>query len=316
MQDLMQTIDTSDKVFHDGNPAIGELGTIVPAKWLNNVQGAVRNLQSELLTVLGSAELASDPLKQDQLKQAIARIYAPLDSPALTGEPTAPTAAQFDTAKTLATNEFVQRALGNMQTCTGYVNGPITLTASQVGSAHVLSGTAGTLTLPPTSALPEGATFLIKQEGNGSWVVKEDRSDSGSIIYGNVGKSSISIKRDDTLLLVKDHSRWRTFGSAILPSSENFGALLASAGYQKLPSGLILQWGLSKVTASNSTMVVIFPIAFTTSCVQVVASYANAAANSPTVGNPFLLREYSSTGFSIFNGGTGSAQYSYFAIGY
>ncbi|MBP7302329.1 MAG: hypothetical protein KA972_04030, partial [Brachymonas sp.] len=39
--------------------------------------------------------------------------YAPLASPALTGDPTAPTPAQFDNDTSLATTEFVQRALGS-----------------------------------------------------------------------------------------------------------------------------------------------------------------------------------------------------------
>lgn len=50
-----------------------------------------------------------------------------------------------------------------------------------------------------------------------------------------------------------------------------FDTLIASSGYQKLPGGLILQWG-SQSVATNSTPLVTLPIAFPTACLQVVAS--------------------------------------------
>ncbi|EBK3002942.1 tail fiber protein [Salmonella enterica] len=73
MQDLMPPITTPDNAFHDGNPATGELGTIVAALWLNNVQGAVRDIQAECIAILAAAGFKPDPTKK-QLLDAIKTI--------------------------------------------------------------------------------------------------------------------------------------------------------------------------------------------------------------------------------------------------
>lgn len=48
----MHPIETPDKTFHDGD-GVSELGTILPAWWLNQVQ-------SELLAVLTAAGIQPD----------------------------------------------------------------------------------------------------------------------------------------------------------------------------------------------------------------------------------------------------------------
>ena len=49
MQDRIPSIDSPDGLFHDGNPATGEMGTIVPSAHLNNVQSGIQDLQTCLL---------------------------------------------------------------------------------------------------------------------------------------------------------------------------------------------------------------------------------------------------------------------------
>lgn len=74
MQDPIKPIPTPDQKFHDGNPATGELGTIVSADWLNNVQSALQATQQEVLSVLKDTGQNSDPARQDQLLQAVKKI--------------------------------------------------------------------------------------------------------------------------------------------------------------------------------------------------------------------------------------------------
>ncbi|WP_260798833.1 hypothetical protein [Chromobacterium vaccinii] len=69
MQDL-KPINSPDSLFHDGNPATGELGTIVAAEWLNGVQSAAQ----ELLTVIKNSGQTPDSTRQDQLLQAVRNI--------------------------------------------------------------------------------------------------------------------------------------------------------------------------------------------------------------------------------------------------
>ena len=71
MQNLMPPINTPDQLFHDGDPTQGIEGTLVTAGYLNNQQGATRDLQQELLNVLGGAHIQPDPKKTDQLLTAL-----------------------------------------------------------------------------------------------------------------------------------------------------------------------------------------------------------------------------------------------------
>ena len=59
----MHAIETGDRLFHDGNGTT-ELGTILPAWWLNQVQ-------AEILAVLRGAEIEPNKADTAQLKAAI-----------------------------------------------------------------------------------------------------------------------------------------------------------------------------------------------------------------------------------------------------
>ncbi|MDA5524707.1 hypothetical protein PGS42_19990, partial [Yersinia kristensenii] len=74
MKNIMPPINTPDKLFHDGNPATGEQGTIVSALWLNDVQRGVISTQQELASVLSQAGIAIDETKQNQLLTAIQKL--------------------------------------------------------------------------------------------------------------------------------------------------------------------------------------------------------------------------------------------------
>ncbi len=145
MQNLMPQINTPDKLFHDGDPTQGIEGTIVTADYMNNQQGATRDLQQELLNVLGDAHIQPDPKKTDQLLTAlralllsrknpfadiksdgeaaistaltnlrIGEIYAPINSPSFTGTPSVPTAAQSEIDFRIANTAFVAQAIANL----------------------------------------------------------------------------------------------------------------------------------------------------------------------------------------------------------
>ncbi|AXE33131.1 hypothetical protein [Chromobacterium phragmitis] len=74
MQDVMQPINTPDKLFQDGNPNTGALGTIVTATWLNAVQGGVQSIQAELVSLLASLGINPDAGKNTQVLDAVRRI--------------------------------------------------------------------------------------------------------------------------------------------------------------------------------------------------------------------------------------------------
>ncbi|EOZ1555632.1 hypothetical protein ACQK1D_001394 [Escherichia coli] len=105
-------------------------------------------------------------------------------------------------------------------------------------------------------------------------------------------------------------------GANQIPDMNNFSSNRGSAGYQKLPSGLILQWGAGIAgtgSVANTGNTINFPIAFPNQCFQVVTSYDNGggvivagSAGSQTTTS-FLLR-CDATG--------GSYNFRWFAMGY
>lgn len=74
MQSLMPPVDAPNNEFSDGNPSLGTLGTIVRALFLNNLQGAIRSVQSELLSILAAANINPDGDSNTQVLQAINKI--------------------------------------------------------------------------------------------------------------------------------------------------------------------------------------------------------------------------------------------------
>ena len=55
MKDVIPPINTSDGLFHDGDQSTGVLGTIVTARFQNDVQGAIRSTQNEIKSVMKAA---------------------------------------------------------------------------------------------------------------------------------------------------------------------------------------------------------------------------------------------------------------------
>ncbi|PIT15957.1 hypothetical protein BGI33_05440 [Snodgrassella alvi] len=74
----MYPIDTQDGLFHDGN-GINELGTVLPASWLNQVQ-------TELLAILTAAKIKPEKATNNQVLEAI-KFLISMNKPAdATGE--------------------------------------------------------------------------------------------------------------------------------------------------------------------------------------------------------------------------------------
>ncbi|WP_245216443.1 hypothetical protein [Pseudomonas aeruginosa] len=89
--------------FVDENQATGQVGSLIPSAWGNAVT-------DEILGVLALAGVAAVEGNNAQLRaaiQALLNAKAPLASPALTGTPTAPTAAAGTNTTQIATTAFV-----------------------------------------------------------------------------------------------------------------------------------------------------------------------------------------------------------------
>lgn len=88
-------------------------------------------------------------------------------------------------------------------------------------------------------------------------------------------------------------------------------------GYQKLPGGLIFQWGTTSNIAGGSFGDVVMPILMPSAVLQVmVTTQAFVDSTAPIVGGWQLDPGNNKGKFRIHNISSGTAQFSWFAIGY
>ena len=96
------------------------------------------------------------------------------------------------------------------------------------------------------------------------------------------------------------------------------GASKTQNGYQKLPSGVILQWGTVNYASNpgEAPVDVVFPLVFPTSCLNVTATRKSPASNDG--GGTVSIVSYSrgSVRFKLDTWGYGATGFTWFAIGY
>ena len=154
MQNLMPPINTPDQLFHDGDPTQGIEGTLVTAGYLNNQQGATRDLQQELLNVLGGAHIQPDPKKTDQLLTALRALLLSRKNP-------------FGDIKSDGTVKTALENLGLGE-------------AAKMPAATALASSAGNITIPvliggvQRTALLQWKMVSVPQSTDGNMVVVDD----------------------------------------------------------------------------------------------------------------------------------------------
>lgn len=138
---------------------------------------------------------------------------------------------------------------------------------------------------------------------------------ANAVLVGNgtSGINSVSPSTTDNVLI----SNGTSWTSAAISSIAGFDKLFAANGYQKLPSGLLIQWGLTSGVPADTTVTITLPIAFSSGFV-----YANIAVQDFTGGNeemstPFVgINGLSSFTVRNTDGDTAINNYRWIAIGY
>ncbi|WP_155638231.1 hypothetical protein [Burkholderia cepacia] len=203
----------------------------------------------------------------------------------------------------------LQRALGNFS---GFllVTSAATLAAAAAGQLVELNGSASyTTTLPAGSSVPQsGKMVFVNQSGANQTIATQ----GGDTIWSYTGGlvSSVVLRPGDSLELVSRAGQWDICGgSALLQFSASFGSNLATNGYQKLPSGLIIQW-MSVNVAGGATTTYNFPIAFPNNAYAVVGSRGAPGGNASFNFSPISRSQFSAQNYS-----SGAENASLIAIG-
>jgi len=225
----------------------------------------------------------------------------------LFGGDTGATAAQFDVSTKLATTAFVMRQ-GIQSSGITAVSASGTLTAAVVGGTVIGNTSSNTTqTLPAASSVPAGGRIEFLNVTTGTMTVARAGTD---LIYPNgTSATSIAVNNGDTLTLESNglNSWYAVAGSAQLGSAAVFGASLAGSGYQKLPSGLLLQWGVTSSPGASGT--ISFPTAFTAGLYSAAATTSSTSA----IASNLTIGAASTTGFNFYQ--TANYAFSWIAIG-
>ncbi|ALK30469.1 gp53-like domain-containing protein [Burkholderia plantarii] len=247
---------------------------------------------------------------------------AEIDSPTFTGLPKVPTPPLFESSTNIASTAFVRHALGSFnggnRPGSGISEEVTLLTNDDIGGFCYFNGRSNqTATLPNEANLPVGATITFQRGSVSDLIISTYKADQ--IIDTTVGLAvSITLVAGEFVKLVWSGKYWQAFGTYTQRIGEQFAHYHSQAGFQKLPGGLIFQWGIATFNERDgfSGTLVNFPIAFPHGALQIVGSDSDAAVGT------FSFRPISPTQFKVWSiGGVGNGpEYRsygarYFAVG-
>ncbi|NAL44294.1 phage tail protein, partial [Escherichia coli] len=190
-----------------------------------------------------AAAINNDPNFSTTINNALA-LKAPLSSPALTGTPTAPTAAQSVNNTQIATTAFVKSAIAGM-------------VGSAPAALDTLNELAAALGNDPNFATTMLNALAGKQPLDNTLTNLSGKDVAGLLTYLGLGEAA---KRNVGT------------GANQIPDMGSFTLSVSGTGYQKLPSGFILQWGSIGAPGIAQDVVTHFPIAFPNRCLRVLVS--------------------------------------------
>ncbi|WP_250435776.1 hypothetical protein [Caballeronia sp. ATUFL_F2_KS9A] len=183
------------------------------------------------------------------------------------------TPAQFVSDTSIATMAALQQALGNYAGLVGAVSQ--TLTPASVGSANIqIASAASTQVLPLCSSIARGAAIDFVNQTNVNMTINRQGTDTISV--NGSALTTLTLQPGEAVTLISNGTNgWYAFGGNLMNRySSQFTASLVGSGYQKLPSGLIIQW-MNLTSSASADTPVTWPIAFPTACLNVVVTPNN-----------------------------------------
>ena len=218
-----------------------------------------------------AAAINNDPKFSTTINNALA-LKAPLSSPALTGTPTAPTAAQSVNNTQIATTAFVKSAI-----------------AAMVGSApaalDTLNELAAALGNDPNFSTTVLNALAGKQPLDNTLTNLSGKDVAGLLAYLGLGEAA---KRDvgNGQNQIPDMSAWECGGDT-------------TTGWRRSPDGYIEQWGLTEATTNE--VLINFPIPFPTAVISI-----NEHDQAPVAGKMAVWQFYKLTNSNVIAENLGS----------
>lgn len=156
--------------------------------------------------------------------------FARLFSPTFAGNPTAPTPAQFDATKSIATAEYVKRSGVEFSGFTTNAEN-LALTVAHVGGLHSFAGAAQLqATLPTTAGVAQGATITLVCAGSGGLKVVPA---VGDVVYTSTGLSGpLVLALGDTAEFIRLENQWRLIGGT---AALSFAGVMAGPNFTTRP---------------------------------------------------------------------------------
>lgn len=222
--------------------------------------------------------------------------------------PAVTTPAKLDNSTKIATTAFVKSAAGAL---VGFkdITTSYSMTAEDIGAALYIVNAGTTITLIDPRTIPAGSTVVIIADKACTLATV-----AGTVIYSSSVPwlSSAGLTAGTTCMLLSAGNTWRVYGGSVKHSSYGeFANFLSGSGYQKLPSGLIIQWGVARISSINAHTIT-YPIAFPNAVFSVALSYEDGGM--PDVYERYLVsKNTSSFVVKSYNGGGYS---DWIAVGY
>lgn len=306
------------------------------------------------LTVTGTANIAGATTVGGNLSGTTANFSGAISSfnPSFTGVPTSPTAPNGTNTTQIATTAFVQNAttalgLGTMSTqnanAVNITGGTVNNVSGSNPSLSVGSATNATnaTNLISGGTIASNVTATTQSAGTNNTTVattafvQNFAGTLGTMSTQNANSVNIS---GGTINNVAGSNPSMSVGSATNASfstTQPVGtanttiattafvnqiySITPSAGYQKLASGLIIQWGQIPPIAANDSVIVTYPIAFPSNMVSFsLGTYSNNIGQAFNVGGDPNVSGSQLTRLNVINSSTVGATNGgyYIVIGY
>ncbi|WP_460053114.1 phage tail protein [Pseudomonas sp. H1_A05] len=212
-------------------------------------------------------------------------------SPVLRGIPTSTRPPRFDVSDQIMTAAAVQaRGLqyAGFYSSAGAVPGSV----SHIGAVVHFSGAGGHSYSLPDSAvnnLPSGSIIRLQNWSASSLALAVQGSDKmQENIDATASATTRAIPTDAYVDCMYIGDRvWLLTGTGVSAKTRQFGALLAPNGYQRLPSGLLMQWMTANFASAFKSAVFNLPAAFPNQFFGCTVSLTDSAIYD-SAGQPFV----------------------------